>query len=71
MGTSMPPLVNIVRSSRLLADKSVDTAFATITDVFDFYGGDLAADSGHVPIIVETGYALNYSKLGPQTINGE
>jgi hypothetical protein len=55
----MPPLVDIVRSSGLLADKSVYTALTTITDVFNFYGRDLAADSGHVLIIGETGRRLN------------
>jgi hypothetical protein len=47
----MLPLVDIVRSSGLLADKAVDTAFTAITDVFDFYGRDLAEDSGHVLMI--------------------
>ncbi len=51
MRTPMLPLVDIVRSSWLLADKSIDTAFATITDVFNFYGRDLAADSGHTLMI--------------------
>jgi hypothetical protein len=54
MRTPMLPLVDIVRSSWLLADKSVDTALATITDVFDFYGRDLVADSGHALMIGET-----------------
>ena len=62
MRTPMLPLVDIVRSSGLLGDKSVDTALTTITDVFDFYGGDVVADSGHALIIGETGSALNYSK---------
>ena len=62
MRTSMLPLVDIVRSSWLLADKSVDTALTTITDVFDFYGRDLVANSGHALMISETGSALNYSK---------
>jgi hypothetical protein len=47
MRTSMLPLVDIVRSSWLLADKSIDTTLTAITDVFDFYGRDLSADSGH------------------------
>ena len=51
MRTPMLPLVDIVRSSWLLADKSVDTALTTITDVFDFYGRDLVADSGHTLMI--------------------
>ena len=38
MRTPMLPLVDIVRSSWLLADKSIDTPLATITNVFDFYG---------------------------------
>jgi hypothetical protein len=67
MRTAMLPLVDIVGGDGLLADESVDTAFATITDVFDLYGRDLMADSGHVLMIGETGYALNYSKLDPQT----
>jgi hypothetical protein len=66
MRTSMLPLVDIVCSDRLLADKSVDTSFASIANILDFYGRDLATDSGHAPIIGETGAALNYSKLGPQ-----
>ena len=59
MRTSMLPLVNIVRSDRLLADKSVDTSLATIANIFDFYSRDLAADSGHVPIIGQTRQRLN------------
>jgi hypothetical protein len=64
----MLPLVDIVRSSGFLADKTVDTALATITDVFYFYGGDLSADSGHGLMIGETRYALNYSTLDLQTL---
>jgi hypothetical protein len=67
MRTPMLPLVDIVRSSGLLTNESIDTAFTTITDVFDFYGRDLAADSGHALMIGETRYALNYSKLELQT----
>jgi hypothetical protein len=63
MRTAMLPLVDIVRSDRLLADKSVDTTFTSIADKFDFYGRDLSADSGHALMIRETGYALNYTKL--------
>jgi hypothetical protein len=63
MRTPMLPLVDIVRSNWLLADKSVDTALAPITDVFDFYGRDLAANSGHALMIGETGYTHNYSTL--------
>jgi hypothetical protein len=59
MRTAMPPLVDVVRSSRLLADKAVDTALAAITDVFDFHGRDLAAYSGRALMIGETRYALN------------
>jgi len=66
MRTPMLPLVDIVRSSWLLADEPVDTAFTTITDVFDFYGRDLAADSGHALMIGESRYALNYSELDLQ-----
>jgi hypothetical protein len=68
MRTPMLPLVDIVRSSWLLADKSIDTALTTITDVFDFYGRYLVTDSGHALIIGETGYTLNYSKLDLQTL---
>jgi hypothetical protein len=64
MRTPMLPLVDIVRSSWFLADRPIDTALTTITDVFDFYGGDLVADSGHTLMIGETRYALNYSILG-------
>jgi hypothetical protein len=55
----MLPLVDIVRSNWLLADKSVDTALAPITDVFDFYGRDLVTDSWHAPIIGQTSQGLN------------
>ena len=51
MRTSMLPLVDVAGSSRLLADKSVDTTLASITDVLDFYGRDIAADSGHALMI--------------------
>ena len=68
MRTSMLPLVDIVRSSWLFADKSVDTALAPITDVFYFYGRDLVADSGHALMIGESRYLLNYSKLDLQTL---
>jgi hypothetical protein len=61
MRTAMLPLVDIVRSDRLLADKSVDTTFTSIADVLDFYGRDLAVDSGHTLMIGEAGYTLNYS----------
>ena len=44
MRTSMLPLVDVVRSDRLLADKAVDASLTTITDVFDFYSRDLAAE---------------------------
>ena len=68
MRTSMLPLVDIVRSSCLLADKSVDTALTTIIDVFDFYGRDLVLDSGHALMIGESRCLLNYSKLDLQTL---
>ena len=54
MRTSMLPLVDIVRSRWLLADKSVDTPFTTITDVFDFYGRDIVSDLGHGLMIGES-----------------
>ena len=47
MRTPMLPLVDIVRRSGLLADKTVDTALTSITDIFDFDGRDLATNSGH------------------------
>jgi hypothetical protein len=68
MRTPMLPLVDIVRGYWLLADKSVDTALASITDVFDLYGRDLVSDSGHALMTGETRYALNYSKLDLQTL---
>jgi hypothetical protein len=68
MRTLMLPLVDIVRSSWFLADKSVDTSLTTITDVFDFYGRDLVSNSGHGLMIGETRYGLNYSKLDRQTL---
>jgi hypothetical protein len=58
----------LVGTGWLLADESVDTPLTTITDVFDFYGRDLSADSGHTLMIGETRYALNYSKLDLQTL---
>ena len=67
MRTPVLLLVDIVRGNRLLAAKAVDTSFASITDVFDFYSRDLVADSGHALMIRETGYALNYSKLDRKT----
>ena len=63
MRTPMLPLVDIVSCDWLLADKSINTALTTITDVFDFYGRDLAADSGHDLIIEETGRRLNHDRL--------
>ena len=62
MRTPVLPLVDIVRSSGLLADKSVDTALAAITDEFDFYSRDLATNSGHDLIIEETGRRLNHDR---------
>ena len=62
MSTAMLPLVDVVCSSWLLADKSIKTAFTTITDVFVFYGRDLAANSGHDLIIEETGRRLNHDR---------
>ena len=63
MRTSVLPLVDIVRGSWLLADKSVDTALTSITDVFNFYSRDLVVDSRHALMIWETGAVLNYSTL--------
>jgi hypothetical protein len=59
MRTSMLPLVDIVRSSWLLADKSVYTALTPITDVFDYYSRDLVAHSGHALMIRESRCMLN------------
>jgi hypothetical protein len=67
MRTSMLPLVDIVRSSGVLADKTVDTVSTTITDVFDFNGRDIVADSKHALMIRGSRYLLNYSKLDLQT----
>ena len=67
MSTPMLPLVDIVSCDWLLADKSINTALTTLTDVFDFYGRDLAADSGHGLMIRESRYSLNYSKIDSQT----
>ena len=63
MRTSMLPLVNIVRSDGFLADKTVDTSLTTITDVFDFYGRDLATDSRHPLMICEADRGLNPSRV--------
>ena len=62
--------MDVVRRSRLLADESVDTSLASIANVFDFYSRDPMANSGHVLMIGETGYTLNYSKLDLQTSIG-
>jgi hypothetical protein len=67
MRAPMLPLVDVVRSGWLLTDKTINTALTTITDVLNFYGRYLSADSGHALMIWETGAALNYSKLDPQT----
>ena len=55
----MVPLEDIVRCYWLLANEPVDTPFTPITNVFDYYSRDLATDSGHNPIIEETGRGLN------------
>ena len=47
MCTPVLPLVDVVRCNWFLADKPVDTSFASITDVFDFYSRDFAADARH------------------------
>jgi hypothetical protein len=67
MRTPMLPLVDIVRRSWLLADKTIDTPLTPITDVFNFYGRNLMSDSGHTLMVGETGYALNYSNLDIRT----
>jgi hypothetical protein len=64
MRTSMLPLVDVVRSDWLLADKPIETTLASIANIFDFYSRDLVADSGHTLMIGETGYALNPPKSG-------
>ena len=63
MRTTMLPLVNIAAGDWPLTDQPVDTLFASITDVFDFYSRNLATSSGHALIIEETGRRLN-----PETI---
>ena len=63
MRTSMLPLVDIVRAYRLLANQAVDTTLAPITNVLNFYGMDLATDSGHALMIWESGMGLNYNHL--------
>ena len=62
MSTAMLPLVDVVCSSWLLADKSINAALTTITDVLDFYSRDLATNSGHDLIIEETGRRLNHDR---------
>ena len=62
MRTPVLPHVDIVRSSGLLADKTVDTVLTSITDVINFYGRDLVVDSGHDLIIDETGRRLNHDR---------
>jgi hypothetical protein len=69
MRTAMLPLVDVVGCNGPLADKPVDTALTSITNVFDFYGRDLAADSGHTLMIRETGNAQLF-KTGSQNSNG-
>jgi hypothetical protein len=54
----MLPLVDVVRSNRPLADKPVDAALTSITNVFDFYSRDLAENSRHALIIKETDSSL-------------
>ena len=56
--TTMLPLVNVVGGDRSLTNEPVDTLFASITNEFDFYSGNLATNSGHVLIIEETGRRL-------------
>ena len=58
----MLPVVDVVRGSRLLANQAIYTPLTAITDVFDFYSRDLAANSGHPLMICKTGSALNHSK---------
>jgi hypothetical protein len=71
MRTSMLPFVDIVRSDGLLADKAVDATFTSIADVFDFYGRDLATDSGHDLMICKIGSALNPPESGHPKFEGE
>ncbi len=59
MRTMMLPLVDVASGDWSLTDEPVDTLFASITDVFDFYSRNLATYSGHVLIIKETGLRLN------------
>jgi hypothetical protein len=61
MRTAMLPLVDVVGGDGFLADETVDTSLASIACIFNFYGRDLVADSGHTLMIGEVGYTLNYS----------
>ena len=63
----MLPLVDVASGDWALTNEPIDTLFPPITDVFDFYGRDLAANSGHALMIGETRYSLNCSKLDLQT----
>ena len=62
MRTPMLPFVDIVRCNGPLADKPVNTTLTSITDILDFYGRDLAADSGHALMIRETASSLNLTE---------
>ncbi len=53
--TTMLPLVDVAGGNWSLTDEPVDTLFASITNVFDFYSRNLATNSGHALIIEETG----------------
>jgi hypothetical protein len=54
----MLPLVNVAGSDWSFTNEPVNSLFASITNVFDFYSRNLATNSGHVLIIEETGRRL-------------
>jgi hypothetical protein len=58
--TSVLPLVDVAGGDWSLTYEPVDTLFAPITDVLDFYSSNLATNSGHALIIEETGRRLNH-----------
>ena len=76
MCTTMLPLVNVAGGYWSFTYEPVDTPYTPITDVFDFYSRDFAANSGHDLIIEETGRRLNHDRQGflkavIQTSDGE
>ena len=66
VAAAMLPLVNVVGRDRGLADQAVQPAFATIAEVFDLSGGDVAMKPGHVVIVEEVAARLNDRAQAPR-----